>query len=125
MELILPHALAPAEVRRRVRLAIVRYGERFARHSPEIDWKSQDVCAVRFKAKGVRIAVDVELRASAVVVRAKLPLVLAPFARTARGRIEAEAAAWLGQVGPASSADVTKLDHSSGGAPSQSSLRSR
>lgn len=118
----MPHALPPAEVRRRMRVAITRYGERFARYAPEADWKSQDLCSVRFKAKGVRIAVDVELRPGAVVVRARLPVLLAPFAGKARARIEAEAAKWLGPNGPASSPDVSKFDDS---APSQSAWRTR
>ncbi len=128
MELVLAHALPPAEVRRRMRAAITRYGERFARYAPEADWKSQDLCSVRFKAKGVRIAVDVEVRPTSVVVRAKLPLLLAPFAGKARARIEAEAAKWLASKGPTSSPDLSTFDESASHdapSPSHGALRTR
>ncbi len=114
-----------------MRVAITRYSEKFARYCPEADWKSHDVCSVRFKAKGVRIVVEVEVRPTSVVVRARLPLILAPFAGRARSRIEGEAAKWLAPTsGPTSSPDLSKVDDStpsvgSLSAASQSALRTR
>jgi hypothetical protein len=92
------HDLPPAEAQRIAKQAIASYAERFAKYSPEVQWRSESQADVAFTVKGMRLTGGIAIEANRFRLSLDVPFVLRPFKGRAFAMIEAEVQKWLAKA---------------------------
>ncbi len=98
LEVRVPHALDPEEVRRRLDAAVVRARDDYADKvgSIEATWQDDGRLALALQVMGMNIDSDVEILASELIVRLQVPGMAGLFAGRIRSGIEERLGGLLG-----------------------------
>jgi hypothetical protein len=90
-----PHSLETAAARHLLERAFTHYETRYPAYEPSLSWLEPQRAEVRFSARGIKLAAQVELLPGEVVVEMKVPLLLRPFQGAAIKAIDREVNRWL------------------------------
>lgn len=95
MKQIIPHDLDMPTARRVADRAFSEYQGRFPDYHPSLQWVSDQRADVGFKAKGIKLAGNMEIEARAITLELDVPFLFRPFQKVALEVIEREVKAWL------------------------------
>jgi len=98
MRLEFAHNLSAEEARRVAHKVAADYAERFARYSPQVDWKEPDHAEISITAKGVTLEGSFTSQPGTLVFEAKVPFLLRPFSGMAKDVIEKQVELWVGRA---------------------------
>lgn len=98
LEVRVPHGLEPAEVRRRLKEAVVKAREAYADQVRDLEatWEGDDRLAVRLTVMGIEIDSEIEILVQELVVRLELPAMASLFAGRIREGIQERLGGLLG-----------------------------
>jgi hypothetical protein len=92
------HDLPPAQAQRIAKQAMQSYAERFAKYSPEVQWRGESQAEVAFTVKGMRLSGGLVIEADRFRLSLDVPFVLRPFKGRAFAMIEREVQEWLAKA---------------------------
>jgi len=94
----IPHDLGFDLAKKATEKAFDGYRARFADFEPTSTWISNERAEVAFKAKGVRLAGAVTVRANAIDLELDVPFLFKPFQGKAMSVIEGQIQEWVGRA---------------------------
>ncbi|MGE0787279.1 MAG: polyhydroxyalkanoic acid system family protein [Sandaracinaceae bacterium] len=92
------HGLEPALAKTAINKAMEAYSARFSDFSPTFEWVSDYKGLLAFKAKGVKVAGEIEIVGPEVTVDLDVPLILRIFKGKAIEIIEEEVQKWCAKA---------------------------
>jgi hypothetical protein len=92
------HDLDLPTARRAADKAWESYSSRFEKYNPTINWVNDHKAVVGFKAKGIKLAGELELKPNAIELELEVPFLLRPFRKRALEVIEEEILKWVGKA---------------------------
>ena len=90
-----PHDLDEPTARRVADKAWESYSTRFRQYDPKINWVNDKRAQISFKAKGIKLTGELELRPKAIDMDLDVPFLLRPFKKTAINVIDEEVRKWI------------------------------
>ncbi len=75
----IPHDLSLEQAQDAARKVLTGYGERFAKYAPSLTWHSPQHAELRFTAKGMALAAELQIMADRFRLRMDVPFLLRPF----------------------------------------------
>ena len=94
----IPHDLSVKEAQAVARQAIDSYAQRFAKYSPEIEWRDASAVNVAFTAKGVRLQGAFKVEPDRFRMELDVPFLLRPFQSKALKVIDREVQHWVAKA---------------------------
>jgi hypothetical protein len=92
------HDLPPEQAQRVAKQAIQSYAERFAKYTPEVQWRGDNQADFAFTVKGMRLTGGIVIEPSRFRLSLDVPFVLRPFKGRAFAVIEREVQDWLAKA---------------------------
>jgi hypothetical protein len=89
------HGLPLELAKRAIDKAMAAYAERFAEYNPQFRWDSETRAVLGFKAKGVKVAGEIEIVGPNVFVDLEVPFILRVFKGKAIEVIDREVKRWI------------------------------
>ncbi|HHH30448.1 MAG TPA: hypothetical protein ENK57_19195 [Polyangiaceae bacterium] len=89
------HGLDLDLAKRALDKAMEAYSARFADYNPMFEWQSETQARLGFKAKGVKVAGDIEVVGPEITVDLEVPFILRIFKGKAMDVIDKEVRAWV------------------------------
>lgn len=93
-----PHSLPLDAAKKVAQHAIDAYRARFAEYNPTVNWVSDQLAEVSFKAKGVSLKGTFEILADRIDMDMEVPLLLRMFKQKAVDVVEGEIKKWLAKA---------------------------
>ena len=92
------HNLSPELARKTADKAFETYKAKFSQYNPQANWTSPNQAEIAFKAKGVSLKGNVELKPKAFELELKVPLLFKPLQKKALDISEKEIRTWIGKA---------------------------
>ena len=90
-----PHDLGTDRAKRVTQKAWESYSQKFSEYSPKMTWVTDNQAKIGFKAKGISLDGEIEVRESTIDLDLDVPFLLKPFRGKAISVIEKEINAWI------------------------------
>lgn len=94
----IPHDLDLPTAIKVTHRALETYQQRFAEYHPHATWLAENHAKVAFKAKGIKIEGDFQVKPGAVEVDLDVPFLLKPFQKRAIDVVEREVNEWIAKA---------------------------